>query len=126
MKIAAVTEDGVKLSSHFGTAPSYRVLTIDEGTIVSDEIIEKTHNSVHRENNKHEAHHDRGGHSGMRFFQSVKNCQVLLLGGIGEPAYKRALSLGFEVIMTGGKIDTAVEAYLSGELVSDLRRVHKH
>ncbi len=124
MKIATVTEDGVKFSSHFGTAPSYRVLTIEEGKVVEDEVIAKPHHESHGEHGGHHDHHN--GHGGMKFFDAIKDCQVLLAGGMGEPAYKRALSFGFEVFMTGGNIDAAVEAYLSGDLVSDQRRVHSH
>ena len=62
--------------------PSYRVLMIEEGKIVNDEIV--------------------------------------------EMPYHQALSIGFEVFMTGGTIDAAIEAYLKGELVSDQRRVHNH
>ncbi len=127
MKIAVVTEDGIKLSSHFGTAPSYRVLTIQEGKIINDEIIDKPHNQGHKEHGSHDHQdHKNDHHSGMKFFDPIKDCQVLLVGGMGEPPYKRALSFGFEVFMTGGSIDAAVEAYLNGDLVSDQRRVHSH
>jgi predicted Fe-Mo cluster-binding NifX family protein len=146
MKIAAVTEDGVKLSSHFGMAPSYRVLTIEGGKIVADEIIEKPHHESHghkqhgghdhHEHDEHahthelhvheEAKHDAGHHHGMKFFDPIKDCQVLICGGMGDSPYQRALSFGFEVLMTGGKIDAAVAAYLNGELTSDARRIHQH
>ena len=121
MKIAAVTEDGIQLSSHFGMAPSYRILTVEEGKIVADEIIEKPHRKSHGHR-----HSDHNGHQGMKFFDVIKDCQVLLCGGMGEPPYKRALSFGFEVFMVGGKIDAVIEAYLKGELTSDERRIHRH
>ncbi len=129
MKIATVTEDGTKLSSHFGVAPSYRIFTIEEGKIIKDEVIDKPHHKEHQEhgghhNHDHHGHH--GGHGGMKFFDVIKDCDVLFAGGMGEPAYKRALSFGFEVIMTGGNIEAAVESYLNGDLVSDQRRVHSH
>lgn len=142
MKIAAVTDDGVKLSSHFGMASSYRVLTIEEGKIVADETIEKPHHKSHgsghggghdHDHEHGEEHHDHShgehghkNHRGMKFFDPIKDCQVLISGGMGEPPYKRALSFGLEVMLTGGKIDAAVQAYLNGELVSDQRRVHQH
>jgi predicted Fe-Mo cluster-binding NifX family protein len=33
MKIAAVTEDGVIISQHFGHAPYYVVLTVEDGRV---------------------------------------------------------------------------------------------
>ena len=41
MKIAAVTEDGVTISQHFGRAPYYVVLTIADGQVVAREQREK-------------------------------------------------------------------------------------
>ena len=132
MKIAAVTDDGIKLSSHFGMATSYRVLTIEDGKVTNDESIDKPHHQSHREHGGQHIHnleehgHGHHDHGGMKFFDPIKDCQVLLCGGMGEPPYQRAISFGFEVIMIGGNIDAAVQAYLSGELVSDQRRIHRH
>ena len=120
MKIAVVAEDGIKLSSHFGTASSYRIFTVEDGKIILDEMIDKLHHEAHQEHGQH------SGHKGMKFFDPIKDCQVLLAGGMDEPAHKCAQSFGFDVIMTGGKIDVALNAYLSGELVSDQRRAHRH
>ncbi len=35
MKIAAVSEDGVTISQHFGRAPFYVVVTVEDGKIVA-------------------------------------------------------------------------------------------
>ncbi|RME39883.1 MAG: dinitrogenase iron-molybdenum cofactor biosynthesis protein, partial [Thermoflexia bacterium] len=41
MKIAAVSDDGVTISPHFGRAPFYVVVTVEEGRIVGREVREK-------------------------------------------------------------------------------------
>ena len=41
MKIAVITDDGKTISQHFGRAPYYLVLTIEEGKIVSREMRDK-------------------------------------------------------------------------------------
>ena len=41
MKIAAVSEDGVTISQHFGRAPFYVVVTVEDGKIVSREKRDK-------------------------------------------------------------------------------------
>jgi len=41
MKIAAITDDGVTISQHFGRAPYYAVLTVEEGRVVRRELREK-------------------------------------------------------------------------------------
>ena len=41
MKIAAVTEDSITISQHFGRAPMYLVVTVEDGRIVSRETRDK-------------------------------------------------------------------------------------
>lgn len=60
-------------------------------------------------------------------FSVISDCQVLVAGGMGEPAYQRARAYGLEVYLTGEwKIEAALSAYQAGALKSDLRRVHAH
>ena len=42
MKIAAVTEDEVNISQHFGRAPYYLVYTVEEGDITDKEIRDRS------------------------------------------------------------------------------------
>lgn len=152
LKIAAVTEDGQKLSSHFGMAPSYIVYSVEEGQVVARETRAKPHNSQHghagggHDHAEHAAHiptepldlhpaqpmgpgqgpGHHGGHQHGRMFAPITDCQVLLCGGMGTPAYAKAQAAGLEVVLTGGSLEQAVEAYLAGTLASDMRRVHSH
>jgi predicted Fe-Mo cluster-binding NifX family protein len=41
MKIAAITEDGTTISQHFGRAPLYVVVTVEDGKIVNKETRNK-------------------------------------------------------------------------------------
>ncbi len=124
MKIAAVTQNGKTLASHFGMAPFYHVFTVEDGQIVADVQVDKYHHEAHPEHDSNnDGHH---GHDHAEFFTPISDCQVLLCGGMGEPAYQRALAAGLEVVMTGGLIEDAVQLYLSGQLSSDPRRIHRH
>lgn len=122
-KIAAVTEDGKKISSHFGMASTYRIFTVADNQILGETQRPKPHHAHHPQ---HEGQHE--GHAGNHddMFAPLADCKVLLCGGMGEPAYQRALAAGLEVVLVGGDIRTAVDTYLSGELASDMRRVHRH
>lgn len=122
-KIAAVTEDGKKISSHFGMAPAYQVFTVADDQILDETQRQKSHHTHHPE---HEGQHQGHGGNHDDMFAPLEDCQVLLCGGMGEPAYQRALDAGLKVVLTGGDIRTAVIAYLKGELASDMRRVHRH
>lgn len=120
MKIAAVTEDGLTLSSHFGMAPEYRVYTVEDGRVVSEETRLKPHHSRHPDHQ----HGHSGGHADM--FAPLADCSVLLCGGMGTPAYQKALDAGLEVVLTGGVLQELVQAFLEGRLISDKSRVHQH
>ena len=41
MKIAAITDDGKTISQHFGRAPYYVVVTVEEGKIANFELRDK-------------------------------------------------------------------------------------
>ncbi len=121
-KIAVVTENGRQISSHFGMAPAYRVYSIEDGKVVAEEERAKPHHTHHPDHNSGQAQH--GLHEDM--FAPIGDCQVLICGGMGTPAYQKALAAGLEVVLTGGEMRTAVDAYLLGQVNSDPRRVHQH
>jgi len=126
-KIAAVTEDGQTLSSHFGMAPEYLVFLVEGGRILSEEKRLKPHHQRHPDH--HVAGHGDAGHgatSHADMFAPIADCQALLCGGMGSPAYQKALQAGLEVVLAEGEIRPALQAYLEGRLSSDLRRIHQH
>lgn len=123
MKIAAVTEDGHSVSSHFGMAPEYRVYTVEDGRITGEERRLKPHHSHHPDHREHGSH---GGQGHTDMFAPIADCQVLLCGGMGTPAYQKAQQAGLEVVFTGGALPEVVQAYLQGGVTSDLRRIHRH
>lgn len=125
IKIAAVTEDHINLSSHFGMAPYYRVFSVEDKEILAEKELDKPNHGQHGGSHHNmESQHHLHGHESM--LAPIMDCQVLLCGGMGEPAYRNALEAGLEVVLTGGEIDLAVKAYLNGDLVSDMRRIHMH
>ncbi len=124
MKIAAVTDDGVTLHSHFGQAPYYQVLTIENNQIVAREQRAKpAHHGEHAEHH----HPGAGGDThapGMA--EVIADCQVLLARGMGQPAYAALQAAGIQPILTElQSIDDAANAYLRGELTHRSERVHR-
>jgi predicted Fe-Mo cluster-binding NifX family protein len=59
MKIAAVTEDGITISQHFGRAPYYVVVTIADGRVVSKEVRDKVGHAQFASEHQEE-HHPAG------------------------------------------------------------------
>jgi predicted Fe-Mo cluster-binding NifX family protein len=123
VKIAAVTENHHKLSSHFGRAPFYHVFEVENGTILTEEKRSKPYHGQQGEHD-HQGHHHAHGHADL--FAPIQDCRVLLCGGMGGPAYQKALAAGLEVVLTAGEIQSVLQAYLNGEVVSDMRRIHRH
>jgi len=126
-KIAAVTQDQRNISAHFGMAPLYQVFSVENGKITSDETRQKPHHERHPEHGT-EHHPEPGdGHSHhQNMFAPIADCQVLICGGMGSPAYAKAQAAGLEVVLTSGEIRATVQAYLDGKITSDERRVHIH
>jgi len=120
MKIAAVSDDGVTISQHFGRAQFYVVITVEEGRITGREI---------RENMGHAhfagEHHHGHGHGfdpaaqsrHARMVAAIADCNVLLARGMGAGAYEYLRQAGIRPIITDiARIDDAVQAYLEGKL----------
>ena len=57
MKIAAITDDGKTISQHFGRAPYYMVISIEEGSVVGMELRDKMgHTHFANQSHAEEAH----------------------------------------------------------------------
>jgi predicted Fe-Mo cluster-binding NifX family protein len=116
VRIAFATEDGKTISNHFGQAGSYRVIHI-EGAGHKDLGL------------RPKAHHEQGSHQPSlhgSMLDPISDCQVLVAGGMGVPAWEKARQAGLEVILAGGAIEDAARAFARGELISDDRRLHQH
>jgi predicted Fe-Mo cluster-binding NifX family protein len=132
MKIAAISEDGTTISQHFGRAPLYVVVTVENGKIVSKENRDKAgHHTFaggqHPETAAGERHgYDAGAQSRhAQMAQSVEDCQVLIAGGMGWGAYESLKSRGIETVVTDvDDIEKAVHLYLEGKLPNLMERLH--
>ena len=134
MKIAAVSEDGVTISQHFGSAPFYVVVTVEDGKIVSREKRDKMgHNQFGGE--PHEESHgaDPRGHGFDPAAQdrhapmviTIADCEVLLARGMGAGAYQSMQQENIRPVVTDvANIDEAVQAYLAGILKDHVEKLH--
>ena len=131
MKIAVITDDGKTISQHFGRAPYYMVLSIEDGKIVHRELRAKMgHNQFsaigpeehHQEQHgMDEASHDKH----IQMAGSIADCQALLCGGMGMGAYESMRRLNIQPIVTDLQdIEAAVQAYIDGKLVDHTEKLH--
>ena len=132
MKIAAITEDGKTISQHFGRAPYYLVLTIEDGKIVNREMRDKMgHNQFHEQaysEESHEAGHGMDSQSHdkhVNMAQTIADCKALLCGGMGMGAYESMRRLNIQPVVTDNEdIDEAVQKFIKGELVDHTEFLH--
>jgi predicted Fe-Mo cluster-binding NifX family protein len=134
MKIAAVSEDGTTISQHFGRAPFYVIVTVEDGKISSHEKRDKLGHSQFSGEPHEESHeNDPRGHGFNLAAQDrhammatvIKDCQVLLVRGMGAGAYESMRQAGIQPIVTDiSIIDEAVQAYINGTLVDHTEKLH--
>lgn len=132
MKIAVITDDGKTISQHFGRAPYYLVLTIEEGKVIHQELRNKPgHNQYHAQHRAGEGHSDEHGmdsgshqkHIGMA--EVIADCKVLLCGGMGMGAYDSLRRLNVQPIITDlREIEVAVQTFIDGKLVDHTELLH--
>ncbi len=131
MRIAAVSDDGVTISQHFGRATQYVVVSVEDGKVTGKETRSKTgHHSFaahHEDTPPGERHgYDAGAqtrHASM--METISDCQVLIAGGMGWGAQEALKNRGIEVVTTDlSNIDEAVKLYLQGKLANRIERLH--
>lgn len=132
IKIAAITDDGKTISQHFGRAQYYLVATVENNQIVNRELRDKL-GHVHFANQPH-AEEQPGQMHGMdaashnkhlQMAEAIGDCEALLCRGMGMGAYQSMQACGIRPVVTDiAAIDEAVMAYVAGNIVDRVERLH--
>ncbi len=100
MKIAVTTE-GTQIFQHFGKCPSFTVFTVEGGTVRQKSTLDTS----------------RNGHAALAAFLKGNGVDTVICGGIGAGAREMLTKSGISLVSgIDGNIDSAVEAYLAGNL----------
>lgn len=132
MKIAAVSDDGETVSEHFGRAPYYVVLTVEDGQITATETRPKAghHTFVDQPHPELDSEGRRGYGPGSQtrhqtMAQTIADCQALLARGMGWGAFESMRSYGIEPVVTDVRdIREAALRYAQGDLPNLMERLH--
>lgn len=127
MKIAVITDDVKTISAHFGSAQYYLVFIVENSKIAGQELRLKA-------NDNRFAGHEQGiaqiglystnpqlaaKHTDM--LGTIIDCDVLLARGMNKATYDDLRIRSILPIITNLlDVQTAVEAYLSGNLINHL------
>ena len=112
MNIAVTYENG-QVFQHFGHTEQFKVYHIEEGKIVSSEVVD-TNDS---------------GHGALAGFLLERDIDVLICGGIGGGAQMALAQAGIQLFGgVQGDADKAVESFVQGSLAynPDVRCDHHH
>ncbi len=106
----------VDVSEHFGHAPFFAFVEVENGKIESVEF----------KDNPFEGNHSQGS---VPNFLIQSRANVLIAGSMGQRAYEIFVQNGIDVYpYVEGTLKAAIESYLSGTLKSDYTgdRAHDH
>lgn len=132
MKIAFITDDGEKISRHFGRAPYYLVFEVEDGKVINREMREKLGHQHFAAQGEHHEHENHDGHSGMEahgkhmsMTEAIQDCEALICGGMGMGAYQSMEALGIKPVVTEkSDIEETLRAYLDGSLKDQTEMLH--
>jgi predicted Fe-Mo cluster-binding NifX family protein len=132
MKIAAISDDGVHISQHFGRAEMYVVLTVEDGQILAEETRPKLGHGAFV--SQPHADLDAQGRHGFgagaqsrhqQMAEAIGDCDALIAGGMGWGAYESLKGYGIRPIVTDvTDIREAVSRLLAGDLPDLMERLH--
>jgi predicted Fe-Mo cluster-binding NifX family protein len=137
VKIAVATDDVKTISRHFGRARMYAVLTVQDGSVTSREIREKSAPHWGTPEPAHGA--PAGGEHGTAahgadpataakhtdMFAAILDCECVIAGGMGRGAYDHAAASGLRPFVTSLEdVDRAAIECAAGRLVDESERLH--
>jgi predicted Fe-Mo cluster-binding NifX family protein len=132
VKIAAITDDGATISQHFGRARQYLVATVENEKIVKRELRDKLgHEHFSGQSHSEEEHGPQHGMDAashdkhLQMSDSISDCEALLCRGMGRGAYESMKLRGIRPVVTDiVDIDKAVLAYVNGNIIDLVERLH--
>ncbi len=133
MKIAVISDEGINISQHFGRAPYYVVAEVDDGTILNKETRDKMghhtfaggHDEEHLDSQGRRGYGQEAHDKHTMMAEAIKDCQVLICGGMGWGAYESMKNFNIDVFVTDNlNIDEAIKLYLAGKLDNLMERLH--
>ncbi len=100
MKIAVSFDNG-QIFGHFGKTETFKIYEVDEEKVISSEVVAS----------------NAQGHSALADFLSSLGVDAVVCGNIGEQALSLLVGSGINVVSgASGDADSAIEAFLKGEL----------
>jgi len=119
VKLAVASTNGTDVSAHFGRSRCFVVFTVEGGRITDQEVRDNTY-TAHAQGQCQdgaEQHHDQP-HSHADIIGALRDCQVVLCGGMGWRAAQELQAAGIRPVAVpqAGPAMEVVEAFLRGRI----------
>jgi predicted Fe-Mo cluster-binding NifX family protein len=116
MNIAVASADGVTVSEHFGRSRCFIVFNVAEGKIVSRQVRDNTY-TAHAKGECDDQHHHDQPHSHADIVAALRDCQVVLCGGMGYRAAEDLKAGGMQAIIVDPSLtpEQAVAELIAGK-----------
>lgn len=135
MKIAIACINEQAVSAHFGRAEKYVVYSVEDGQVVNRKILPKPgHRQLSPEGDHQHGHHEGAQGSGFGrkakckhelMVENIKDCDVLVAGGMGRGAYQDLQKWGIKPIITDiPDTESAIQAVLADTIIDHTERLH--
>lgn len=125
MKIAIPSNDGTYLSQHFGRSSGFAIYEIQENRVINQEyrVNDFTgHVLGHHQQHQHqgENHDDHSGHSHNGILHALRDCEIVIAGGMGRRLLDDLTGAGKKIYITSEpEISKVVERFIEDTLQSD-------
>lgn len=132
MKIAIPSDEGTYLSQHFGRTLGFEIFEVANGQIINQEYrlnIFTGHVLGQHEQHQHQGagHEDHAQHSHSRILNALKDCEIVIAGGMGRRLVDDLTEAGKQIFITSEpEIRKAVEMFLADKLISDKEACSHH
>lgn len=135
MRIAVACINEFAVSAHFGRAEKYMVFEVENGQVQSRQMLPKPghkHFSQQQGNGHGQGAHGQGSGFGRhaqckheQMFENIKDCDVLLAGGMGRGVYLDLQKHGIKPIVTDiTDVEKAVRAVVDESIINHTEKLH--
>lgn len=121
MKIAIPTNDGVRISAHFGRSKAFKIIEIEDGKVINQDL--KPNNFTGHAQGQHHNHdhnhddHEHQAHSHAGIFAALGNCKTVIAKGMGKRLFDEFEAAQMEIFITKEDlVENAVQAYINQTL----------
>lgn len=118
MKVAVASEDGTRVSSHFGRSSCFLIFEIEGGKVVGREVRDNDFTAHAKGECKGETHHDHPSDSHASIVEALRDCKAVICYGMGARAAEALNRQGIHPYILSERCtpEAAVGLFVEGKL----------